>query len=333
MRGEHQRSHPQQLMFSGIIPACAGSTPPQGRRPPRPRDHPRMRGEHIPCAMAFCSRLGSSPHARGAQHADRVGGNASGIIPACAGSTALLSLVVAAGQDHPRMRGEHRASRGGQCGAKGSSPHARGALVYEMCRLNPSGIIPACAGSTRARCGPGPWSGDHPRMRGEHASARPPARRGWDHPRMRGEHENTEHDVMTVQGSSPHARGAHSVYLAARSLGGIIPACAGSTPRACGRSLGSRDHPRMRGEHAANNASRGGVGGSSPHARGALSLQMAEARELGIIPACAGSTRVSARGRAHLGDHPRMRGEHRGADSGRAGWAGSSPHARGAHER
>ena len=155
MRGEHQRSHSQQLMFSGIIPACAGSTPPQGRRPPRPRDHPRMRGEHIPCAMAFCSRLGSSPHARGAQHADRVGGNASGIIPACAGSTALLSLVVAAGQDHPRMRGEHRASRGGQCGAKGSSPHARGALVYEMCRLNPSGIIPACAGSTRLL-----WPGD-----------------------------------------------------------------------------------------------------------------------------------------------------------------------------
>ena len=249
-----------------------------------------MRGEHTPLLSRTSRRVGSSPHARGAPSTSATWSAARGIIPACAGSTRARCGPGPWSGDHPRMRGEHTPLLSRTSRRVGSSPHARGAPSTSATWSAARGIIPACAGSTRARCGPGPWSGDHPRMRGEHASARPPARRGWDHPRMRGEHENTEHDVMTVQGSSPHARGAHSVYLAARSLGGIIPACAGSTPRACGRSLGSRDHPRMRGEHAANNASRGGVGGSSPHARGALSLQMAEARELGIIPACAGST-------------------------------------------
>ena len=31
---------------SGIIPACAGSTSAARGRPPRPWDHPRVRGEH-----------------------------------------------------------------------------------------------------------------------------------------------------------------------------------------------------------------------------------------------------------------------------------------------
>ena len=31
----------------GIIPACAGSTPSRGTTLADPRDHPRMRGEHL----------------------------------------------------------------------------------------------------------------------------------------------------------------------------------------------------------------------------------------------------------------------------------------------
>ena len=108
-----------------------------------------MRGEHKPSSSMFLNLPGSSPHARGAQHADRVGGNASGIIPACAGSTprgAKPSLVAG---DHPRMRGEHAMPRSFESILRGSSPHARGAPqrpAYLGCL---GGIIPACAGSTR----------------------------------------------------------------------------------------------------------------------------------------------------------------------------------------
>ena len=71
----------------GIIPACAGSTRPRTRCTRIPRDHPRMRGEHLArqCELNTCK--GSSPHARGAPlvHAHLASGQ--GIIPACAGST------------------------------------------------------------------------------------------------------------------------------------------------------------------------------------------------------------------------------------------------------
>ena len=138
----------------GIIPACAGSTPRARHRDVHRRDHPRMRGEHSPERQSRTNQLGSSPHARGALH--RLVGRVDvvGIIPACAGSTFHTRAGANSRRDHPRMRGEHSPLHDRTFSPTGSSPHARGALVYEMCRLNPSGIIPACAGSTsrRARC-------------------------------------------------------------------------------------------------------------------------------------------------------------------------------------
>ena len=51
----------------------------------------------------------------------------------------------------------------------------------------------------------------------------------WDHPRMRGEHAIYADEVLDVQGSSPHARGARTFRSGSNGGGGIIPACAGST--------------------------------------------------------------------------------------------------------
>ena len=150
MRGEHRQACAEAGRVRGIIPACAGSTQtqpsilqvyrgssPHARGalhladpvPAVPRDHPRMRGEHVP--MGLRHRL------------------LTGIIPACAGST----------QGAPTAPGSHT----------GSSPHARGARHSRTsCRSRPrdhprmrgehevdslmgfwlTGIIPACAGST-----------------------------------------------------------------------------------------------------------------------------------------------------------------------------------------
>ena len=70
--------------------------------------------------------------------------------------------------------------------------------------------------------------------------------------------------------------------------------------------------------------------GSSPHARGALVSELNPYIVRGIIPACAGST-VRHQGHApQLRDHPRMRGEHNPYTLYANPTEGSSPHARGA---
>ena len=168
-----------------------------------------MRGEHSIPAAAKTSAMGSSPHARGALEVVVGAHDAVGIIPACAGSTNGKSTFIRFVRDHPRMRGEHGPIIVPVTPSAGSSPHARGALPRPEDEPRHGGIIPACAGSTRPPC---------------------PSRRTWrDHPRMRGEHRRIKELGRTVEGSSPHARGARSCMEADYYDSGIIPACAGST--------------------------------------------------------------------------------------------------------
>ena len=86
---------------------------------------------------------------------------------------------------------------------------------------------------------------------------------------MRGEHVSAPSEEPRPAGSSPHARGAHALGLSGGVLGGIIPACAGSTTPSRTLIKGGRDHPRMRGEHDDAGVLRAVYEGSSPHARGA----------------------------------------------------------------
>ena len=86
----------------------------------------------------------------------------------------------------------------------------------------------------------------------------------------------------------------------------------------------------MRGEHIVGADGITAVEGSSPHARGALAAARLQLEQLGIIPACAGSTPTLFSPGGHQGDHPRMRGEHSAPHRPRDEGAGSSPHARGA---
>ena len=152
----------------GLIPACAGSTRRSAPTSPVRRAHPRMRGEHRPCSSTPTRQTGSSPHARGALthgHTHTRGGR---LIPACAGSTAVLWCRPGGRAAHPRMRGEHLSSGFVAHMRVGSSPHARGAPRCDHPPPATGRLIPACAGSTlacrrticRARA--------HPRMRGEH---------------------------------------------------------------------------------------------------------------------------------------------------------------------
>ena len=152
-----------------------------------------MRGEHRHRRGTGSRPRGSSPHARGAQGRERTAASSSGIIPACAGSTSKVSVNAVLRGDHPRMRGEHVRAHAWQDYIAGSSPHARGAHLISLLWVVKPGIIPACAGSTRAL---------------------PPARIIFrDHPRMRGEHFASQKNRPSGAGSSPHARGAPRVGI------------------------------------------------------------------------------------------------------------------------
>ncbi len=216
----------------GTIPACAGST----RRRPRPCsspwDHPRVRGEHDPVSANAPSTVGPSPRARGALGDGGRRAVGRGTIPACAGSTRPRWWRCRSSRDHPRVRGEHVVGEEGPELARGPSPRARGALPGQPRHGRRRGTIPACAGSTTPRPFAQVKQGDHPRVRGEHY-----VERGWQ---------------VFALGPSPRARGAlvegHAVGLA----DGTIPACAGSTPDTAPARSPRRDHPRVRGEHAAS---------------------------------------------------------------------------------
>ena len=256
----------------------------------RLQDHPRIRGEHAPSARRSSSRLGSSPHTRGAHQERFRRHQRRRIIPAYAGSTFHLFSFVCLGADHPRIRGEHPLAEIDPRQICGSSPHTRGAHLRRRRRHRRSRIIPAYAGST----------------------ARPPQsrRRRRDHPRIRGEHYQRVIDGLGPAGSSPHTRGARRRRPAWRRRSGIIPAYAGSTGGALRRPGATRDHPRIRGEHLRGAPRVGGAVGSSPHTRGAPRHRAHLAQRQRIIPAYAGSTRFWCRRRPRDWDHPRIRGEH-----------------------
>ena len=91
----------------GIIPACAGNTPLVSGSWRTERDHPRLRGEHMPTVPSYTDTHGSSPLARGTLDAKLDDAQLVGIIPACAGNTRRCRTGGRRGWDHPRLRGEH----------------------------------------------------------------------------------------------------------------------------------------------------------------------------------------------------------------------------------
>ena len=151
-----------------IIPAYAGSTAPSRPLAGRVADHPRIRGEHVGEVDIDGAVDGSSPHTRGAPQIPARQGMAQRIIPAYAGSTHPTPAYPRRRRDHPRIRGEHVLYFTIGLGAQGSSPHTRGAPIQGFLGVEPTGIIPAYAGSTPRRAARAAVGGDHPRIRGEH---------------------------------------------------------------------------------------------------------------------------------------------------------------------
>ena len=233
----------------------------------------------------------SPPCARG-----RVGfrpnpSSGSGITPACAGKSALLSCPdLSRVESPPRARG-----RGYQTSARTppyaeSPPRARGRAGTGFRPLASFGITPACAGKSLT-------------------------------PRF---------DMGILEESPPRARGRVIQVMAPASTSGITPACAGKrmtefyTYNPCG------NHPRVRGEEDSVVGRGVAHGESPPRARGRVLPSARFVAVWGITPACAGKSKEQERveraieespprargraGRSHgtargSGNHPRVRGE------------------------
>ena len=143
----------------GLIPACAGKTPGNGRRNRRGRDHPRSHRENVVCFCAPSAVQGSSPLTRG-KHGVELG----------------VRLVVGL---TPRSRGENRSAATPIRSLVGSSPLTRGKQGLAKETGLSGRLIPAHAGKTSTTTGrPGNRTA-HPRSRGENVSMAPLGDQGW----------------------------------------------------------------------------------------------------------------------------------------------------------
>ena len=172
-----------------------------------------MRGEYKNNYKGNNFPPGSSPLARGVQLLSDASNQNPRIIPAYAGNTTIVYVLLLPG-DHPRLRGEYQNQEKRLTCSLGSSPLARGIQLLKIRFLLSMRIIPACAGNTwvlRFNC-----------------------RVDRDHPRLHGEYYKNFWNCSIVVGSSPLARGIHCRMGKSGQRSRIIPACAGNTlKKAC----------------------------------------------------------------------------------------------------
>ena len=215
------------------------------------------------------------------------------IIPARAGFTKPWRPATGPSWDHPRSRGVYPGLSFGAEVLRGSSPLARGLRRALLGHLEGDGIIPARAGFT--------WTP---------ATVESPA-----------------------SGSSPLARGLRLPIHAALRRPRIIPARAGFTRLRVHRGDRDRDHPRSRGVYEHISRADGELPGSSPLARGLRGPDGLAGLRRRIIPARAGFTRPQGGRRSRSRDHPRSRGVYAWRIAMVVMVVGSSPLARGLHDR
>ncbi len=149
--------------------------------------HPRVCGEHGNVEHAVFASAGSSPRVRGTLDQNPVPFLRGRFIPACAGNTGRLMLLLTRLTVHPRVCGEHWNPLRQKICQTGSSPRVRGTLPTAHTFKEGLRFIPACAGNTSslfALCGV-----------------------VTVHPRVCGEHVSLPSVTRTQRGSSPRVRG------------------------------------------------------------------------------------------------------------------------------
>ena len=195
---------------SGLIPAHAGKTAPNGIKNFADGAHPRSRGENRLIHWPPRTLVGSSPLTRGKHHRRDHAGRGPGLIPAHAGKTPPPSAGSTGAWAHPRSRGENVVGTLVPGVQSGSSPLTRGKRKEGQNERRNPGLIPAHAGKT--------------------SDASLISRPAGAHPRSRGENLFTASARLEPWGSSPLTRGKLGLGMSDSVDKGLIPAHAGKTP-------------------------------------------------------------------------------------------------------
>ena len=214
--------------------------------------------------------MDSPPLSRGAHGVERVEQRPRGLTPALAGSTHARHQPSTTHGTHPRSRGEHGVGSFWSSPSGDSPPLSRGAPRDAAAQRGLEGLTPALAGSTGDSAHRGFLSGTHPRSRGEHAPSIAIATWRVDSP--------------------PLSRGARRCAISRCGKIGLTPALAGSTRTRSLGILGSRTHPRSRGEHSGTHVGKASARDSPPLSRGAPGRSCRVDPGPGLTPALAGST-------------------------------------------
>ena len=194
---------------------------------------------------------------------------------------------------HPRVCGENSLIRRRRVSLVGSSPRVRGKPCAFITVAAGDGLIPACAGKTHLGF--------------------LLLRAWWAHPRVCGENRPGRPGRPGRNGSSPRVRGKPIQDFSDLFQRGLIPACAGKTGLRLANRRFSGAHPRVCGENVSATLRVRFGAGSSPRVRGKPSMTQQRDCSPGLIPACAGKTRVASGVRVRRRAHPRVCGENIGS--------------------
>ena len=134
---------------------------------------------------------------------------------------------------------------------------------------------------------------------------------------------------LESSGSSPWARGTHSVFPMPIASGRFIPVGTGNTFEVADEPPPTTVHPRGHGEHLNNDSTSLPYCGSSPWARGTRGSGNRHNFKFRFIPVGTGNTNISRKITHRTSVHPRGHGEHDCASCHPLGHTGSSPWARG----
>ena len=280
----------EQHEASRITPAYAGTTRKENDRLNGWQDHPRLRGNHCILRWPSTGFLGSPPLTREPLSTLPSTFSTLRITPAYAGTTRPRKLPLLAFEDHPRLRGNHDFDHVIVPTILGSPPLTREPLrlCHRIIRIG--GITPAYAGTT---------AGSRRRYLGAE-----------DHPRLRGNHRRRRACRSLSLGSPPLTREPQCCVPCGEQACRITPAYAGTTTIWPFSQLSCRDHPRLRGNHAAKFWKTCPIAGSPPLTREPLAYHTKTVPSCGITPAYAGTTSMKRLLISLHWDHPRLRGNH-----------------------
>ena len=216
------------------------------------RVHPHSRGENSSSCFMRASPSGSSPLARGKSSRRRPHPARKGFIPTRAGKMSLGLVTGSNIRVHPHSRGENLSALVQALRVRGSSPLARGKCRCRDGVFVGRGFIPTRAGKIAPRA--------------------PNAQVFSVHPHSRGENRVALLSTTVTLGSSPLARGKYSMHVVQVESEGFIPTRAGKMTWGTGLGWRIPVHPHSRGENPSGCASNSSGTGSSPLARGKLTI-------------------------------------------------------------